>query len=244
MQQNSVKQPMVKIDWHLGNCSLLNRWGYTSEGRRRHQTQGEACDTGHIINSHGTTTRNRTSYPTDNSTPLTGDRSTTRNTIYRGYSNPLPLQLPLPLLSQYLLPTPSQLLSPTPLQYTSPSTSPLSYSLLSLLPLPSRHRRRTRCHRHTRCHCHRLPYCRHRHHLRRCPHRHCRPLRSPLRPPLPLSMLNLGLSKPCRLLSAGASPPVCLLFTSWLLHCLLSRASTMHRAAAKLAAATALSRLR
>jgi hypothetical protein len=36
---------------------------------------------------------------------------------------------------------------------------------------------------------------------------------------------NLGLSRPRRLLSAGASPPVCLSFAGWLLHRLLSRAS-------------------
>jgi len=39
-------------------------------------------------------------------------------------------------------------------------------------------------------------------------------------------MGNLGLSRPHRLLSAGASPPVCLSFAGWLSHCLLSRAST------------------
>ncbi len=36
---------------------------------------------------------------------------------------------------------------------------------------------------------------------------------------------NLGLSRPRRLLSAGASPPVCLSFAGWLLRRLLSRAS-------------------
>ncbi len=39
-------------------------------------------------------------------------------------------------------------------------------------------------------------------------------------------MRNLGLSRPHHLLSAGASPPICLSFAGWLLHCLLSRAST------------------
>ena len=41
-------------------------------------------------------------------------------------------------------------------------------------------------------------------------------------------MRNLGLSVPPRLLSAGASPPVCLSFSGWLLHCLLLRASASH----------------
>jgi hypothetical protein len=36
---------------------------------------------------------------------------------------------------------------------------------------------------------------------------------------------NLGLSRPRHLLSAGASPPICLSFADWLLRCLLSRAS-------------------
>ncbi len=36
---------------------------------------------------------------------------------------------------------------------------------------------------------------------------------------------NLGLSRPCHLLSAGASPPVCLSFAGWLSCRLLSRAS-------------------
>jgi hypothetical protein len=38
---------------------------------------------------------------------------------------------------------------------------------------------------------------------------------------------NLGLSRPWRLLSAGASPPVCLSFAGWLLRCLLSHASAL-----------------
>ena len=41
-------------------------------------------------------------------------------------------------------------------------------------------------------------------------------------------MLNLGLSRPHRLLSTGASPPVCLSFAGWLSHCLLSRAFASH----------------
>ena len=40
-------------------------------------------------------------------------------------------------------------------------------------------------------------------------------------------MHNLGLSRPHCLLSAGASPPVCLSFAGWLLHRLLSRASAL-----------------
>jgi hypothetical protein len=39
---------------------------------------------------------------------------------------------------------------------------------------------------------------------------------------------NLGLSWPRHLLSAGASPPVCLSFAGWLLRCLLLRASALH----------------
>ncbi len=41
---------------------------------------------------------------------------------------------------------------------------------------------------------------------------------------------NLGLSRPRRLLSASASPPICLSFTGWLSRCQLSRASALrHR---------------
>ncbi len=39
---------------------------------------------------------------------------------------------------------------------------------------------------------------------------------------------NLGLSRPRHLLSAGASPPVCLSFAGWFLRCLLLRASALH----------------
>ncbi len=42
---------------------------------------------------------------------------------------------------------------------------------------------------------------------------------------LRLSTRNLGLSRPCHLLSAGTSPPVCILFAGWLSRRLLSRAS-------------------
>jgi hypothetical protein len=38
---------------------------------------------------------------------------------------------------------------------------------------------------------------------------------------------NLGLSRPHHLLSAGASPPICLSFASWLSRCLLSGASAL-----------------
>jgi hypothetical protein len=38
---------------------------------------------------------------------------------------------------------------------------------------------------------------------------------------------NLGLSRPHHLLSAGASPPVCLSFAGWLSRCLLLRASAL-----------------
>ena len=40
-----------------------------------------------------------------------------------------------------------------------------------------------------------------------------------------LSTRNLGLSRPCHLLSDGASPPVCISFAGWLLRRLLLRAS-------------------
>jgi hypothetical protein len=39
---------------------------------------------------------------------------------------------------------------------------------------------------------------------------------------------NVGLSRPRHLLSAGASPPVCLTFAGWLSRRLLSRASASH----------------
>ena len=43
-----------------------------------------------------------------------------------------------------------------------------------------------------------------------------------------LSTRNLGLSRPRCLMSAGASPTVCLLFAGWLLRCMLLRASALH----------------
>jgi hypothetical protein len=39
---------------------------------------------------------------------------------------------------------------------------------------------------------------------------------------------NFVLSRPCHLLPAGASPPICLSFAGWLSRCLLLRASALH----------------